>query len=231
MDQAKQSLLNAKDIGSKIDFISSKDLEGLRYIKCYENGQNILWEGHEFDFIGFVKSGSAIIYKTLSDGRSQMVGFKLPGDMIGRPWADVASCNAVASNDFVLCFYKKKEFEELMETSPLVANSILQLVLDDLNDIQDWMLAIGRKTAKEKVASILAVMASRSVFVKNGEIEFELPMTREGLSLFLGLTLETISRQFTLLKNDGVIEIPANKYKGRMIKVPSLERLLEETGI
>jgi CRP/FNR family transcriptional regulator len=92
------------------------------------------------------------------------------------------------------------------------------------------MLVLGRKTAREKIASLLAIIARRDATLRqhklNGPLVFDLPLTREAMADYLGLTLETVSRQISALKRDGVIVLEGKRH----VTVPDLGRLLEEAG-
>ena len=104
------------------------------------------------------------------------------------------------------------------------------MTLDELDAAREWMLLLGRKTAREKIASLLAIIARRDAHLKlknaKGNIVFDLPLTREEMADYLGLTLETVSRQVSALKRDGVIVLEGKRH----IVVPDFDRLLEETG-
>jgi CRP/FNR family transcriptional regulator len=104
------------------------------------------------------------------------------------------------------------------------------MTLDELDAAREWMLLLGRKTAREKIASLLAIIARRTASLKTvgktSDVKFDLPLTREEMADYLGLTLETVSRQMSALKRDGVIELEGK----RQIVVQNLDRLLEETG-
>ena len=104
------------------------------------------------------------------------------------------------------------------------------MTLDELDAAREWMLLLGRKTAREKIASLLAIIARRDAHLKlksaKGSIVFDLPLTREEMADYLGLTLETVSRQVSALKRDGVIALEGKRH----IIVPDFDRLVEETG-
>ena len=92
------------------------------------------------------------------------------------------------------------------------------------------MLLLGRKTAREKIASLLSIIARRASaenqIVLDQPVTFDLPLTREAMSDYLGLTLETVSRQISALKKDGIIRLEGNRH----VIVPDMMRLIDETG-
>lgn len=205
-------------------------LEEIKYYRSFEAGQRIVWAGDRMDFVGSVVSGVATLTQTMEDGRTQMVGLLLPSDFVGRPGRDGAAYDVAATTDVVMCCFRKKPFEKMVETTPHVAQRLLQMTLDELDAAREWMLVLGRKTAREKIASLLAILARRGaaqqLLMPNGKLVFDLPLTREAMSDYLGLTLETVSRQMSALKRDGVIVLQG----GRHIEVPDFARLLEEAG-
>ena len=159
-----------------------------------------------------------------------MVGLLLPSDFVGRPGRAQAAYDVTATTDLVMCCFRKKPFEDLMGTTPHIAQRLLEMTLDELDAAREWMLLLGRKTAREKIASLLAIIARRTASLKTvgktSDVKFDLPLTREEMADYLGLTLETVSRQMSALKRDGVIELEGK----RQIVVQNLDRLLEETG-
>ncbi len=104
------------------------------------------------------------------------------------------------------------------------------MTLDELDAAREWMLVLGRKTAREKIASLLSIIARRDASVSpngpSGPMIFDLPLTREAMADYLGLTLETVSRQMSALKKDGVIQLEGK----RKVTVPDMGRLMEEAG-
>jgi len=188
-----------------------EQLEEIKYYRNFEAGQTITWSGDKMDFVASVVSGIATLTQTMEDGRTQMVGLLLPSDFVGRPGRDGAAYDVVATTDVVMCCFRKKPFEQLMEQTPHIAHRLLEMTLDELDAAREWMLVLGRKTAREKIASLLSIIARRDaslhMVTMDGPVVFDLPLTREAMSDYLGLTLETVSRQISALKKDGVIAL------------------------
>ena len=142
----------------------------------------------------------------------------------------MATYDVTATTEVVMCCFRRRPFEELMRTTPHIAQRLLEMTLDELDAAREWMLLLGRKTAREKIASLLAIIARRDASLNqskvHGSLEFDLPLTREAMADYLGLTLETVSRQVSALKREGVIELAGKRH----ISVPDFDRLMLETG-
>ena len=205
-------------------------LDRIKYYRDYLPGQTIVWGGDEMEFVASVVSGVTSLSHTMEDGRRQMVGLLLPSDFMGRPGRSVAPYDVTAISKVTLCCFRKAPFEELLFSTPSINQRLLEMTLDELDAAREWMLILGRKTAREKIASLLAIIARRNANLHMSEAEgrlvFDLPLTREAMADYLGLTLETVSRQISALKRSGVIEIEGN----RRVTVPDFQALMEETG-
>jgi CRP/FNR family transcriptional regulator, anaerobic regulatory protein len=205
-------------------------LETMKYYRTFQAGQTVIWSGDRMDFVASVVTGIATLTQTMEDGRRQMVGLLLPSDFVGRPGRSAAAYDVTAATDLVMCCFRKKPFEEMMGETPHVAQRLLEMTLDELDAAREWMLLLGRKTAREKIASLLAIIARRDATLKlktaKGAMMFELPLTREEMADYLGLTLETVSRQISALKRDDVIDLEGK----RRVLIPDFGRLVEETG-
>ena len=206
------------------------ELDKIKYYRRFEAGQTIVWTGDQMEFVGSVVSGIATLTQTMEDGRTQMVGLLLPSDFVGRPGRDGAAYDVVAVSDLVMCCFRKKPFEKMMCETPHIAQRLLQMTLDELDAAREWMVVLGRKTAREKIASLLTILARRDASLTPGGLDgplvFDLPLTREAMADYLGLTLETVSRQISALKKDGVISLKGKRH----VTVPDFGRLMEEAG-
>lgn len=203
-------------------------LEGMKSYRTFAAGDPILWRGEELVYVASVVSGVATLSKTMEDGRTQMVGLLLPSDFIGRPGRQEIEFDVTATTDVTLCCFSRRPFEKLVDDTPHVAQRLMELALDELDAARDWMLLLGRKTAREKVATFLEMLArrSRNPDADGTQHEMTLPMTRDQISNYLGLTLETVSRQLNALKNDKIIAF----IDRRNFEVLNLAALHDATG-
>ena len=180
-------------------------LERLKSFRDISAGQAIVWRGDEVGFVASVTSGVAKLTKTMEDGRTQMVGLLLPGDFLSHPLRAHAEFDISAATDVRLCTFPRKPFLKILDDTPNIAQQIMAMALDELDAARDWMLLLGRKTAREKLATFLDMIARRQAGGGAGAQVLSLPMSRSEIADYLGLTLETISRQLSVLKRDGVI--------------------------
>jgi CRP/FNR family transcriptional regulator len=203
-------------------------LEAMKYYRSVEAGQTILWRGDRLESVASLVRGVASISQTMEDGRTQLVGLLLPSDFIGRPGRERAPYDVVAVTDVTLCCFARRPFEGLIETSHGISRRLLEMTLDELDAAREWMLLLGRKTAREKIATFLCMLARRSALpgLAGPPATIELPLTREAMGDYLGLTIETVSRQISALKRDGVIRLHGN----RGVEILSHARLAAEAG-
>jgi CRP/FNR family transcriptional regulator len=204
-------------------------LDQMKSYRSYHAGEVILWAGEDMPLVGSVVTGVVSLTRTLEDGRRQVVGVLLPSDFVGRPDRSVAPYDAIAATDVTLCQFQRRPFRDLIARTPAIGHRLLEMTFDELDAAREWMLLLGRKTAREKIASFLVILARREGMLKGNAADgltFDLPLTRESMADYLGLTIETVSRQITALKGEGVIRLEGQ----RRIHVPDLARLMDEAG-
>ena len=126
--------------------------------------------------------------------------------------------------------FSGQQFNNLIDDTPALERRLLDMTMDELDSAREWMLLLGRKTAREKIASMLVIFARRGSELSHEQLgdglRFEVPLTREAMADYLGLTIETVSRQFSALKKSGVIIME----DARHIRVPDYVRLLDEAS-
>ncbi|RWC01706.1 MAG: Crp/Fnr family transcriptional regulator [Mesorhizobium sp.] len=194
-----------------------------------ESGMELTGEAQNVDSYSNVLSGVVKLSKRLSDGRQQIVGLQFAPDFLGRPFKVESSINAEAATAVTLCSFPRAAVERMMKASREFEHRLLKQTLNELDEAREWMVTLGRKTAPEKVATFLLMMARNidsSLDAASGSASFDLPLTRVEMSDFLGITNETVSRQLTRLRADGVIRIE----NARHVTVDSISRLEKRCG-
>jgi CRP/FNR family transcriptional regulator, anaerobic regulatory protein len=169
-------------------------------------GETLFSEGDDADSVYEVVRGMLRLCKLLSDGRRQITGFLSAGQFLGLAPEGVCVYTAEAITEVTLCRYKRSAFDRLIDEVPGFAKRVLAVASHELSAAQNQMLLLGRKAAVEKVASFLLLMADQAGESEDGTIG--LPMTRSDIADYLGLTIETVSRTLTKLKQDRLIALP-----------------------
>jgi CRP/FNR family nitrogen fixation transcriptional regulator len=173
----------------------------------FERNTEIYGEDEPADYVYKVVSGAVRSYKLLSDGRRQIGAFHLPGDVFGLEAGDDHRFTAEAIADSVVLVAKKSGIVAHAARDGELAQALWAVTAGDLERAQDHLLLLGRKNAQERVATFLLEMASRAA----ATTEIELPMSRQDIADYLGLTIETVSRTLTQLEGEAAIEIPTSR--------------------
>lgn len=194
-----------------------------------EPGTVLVSDSDTIDSYANVLAGVVKLVKTLPDGRQQIVGLQFAPDFIGRPFKQESSITAEAATAVRVCAFPKTSLDRMIDQAPELGHRLHLQALDELDEARDWMLTLGRKTAAERVASFLHLIARHGdpEAESAGEISFDLPLTRADIADFLGLTIETVSRQLTKLRKDGLIAVENNRH----ITVFDLDRLERRANI
>ncbi|PCI48898.1 MAG: Crp/Fnr family transcriptional regulator [Alphaproteobacteria bacterium] len=175
----------------------------------HKNAKQIICsEDENADHIYNIKSGAVRISKMLSDGRRQITGFLFAGDFFGLSCKDRYSYTAEAITDVSICRFPRAKIIKSFQDFPALGERAFDMTRTELESTYDQMLLLGRKTAKEKLCTFLFTMWQKSdrPGVTNKD-EVPIPMSRSDIADYLGLTIETISRQFTHLHKLGLIEL------------------------
>jgi CRP/FNR family transcriptional regulator len=192
----------------------------------HDAGDELLADAEPITSYGNVLRGVVKLSKVLEDGRQQVVGLQFAPDLLGRLFASESRVRAEAASDVDLCMVPKQALEALVRENPALEHRIMLQTLRELDEARDWMVTLGRKTAAEKVASFLYLIASHIDPAREEVTSFDLPLSRADIADFLGLTIETVSRQMSRLRADGVIEIENYRH----VSVPDVARLRVRCG-
>jgi CRP/FNR family transcriptional regulator, nitrogen fixation regulation protein len=196
---------SSQPIGAERDALA-QSMQMMGAVMSFPCNSEIFGENEPADYVYRVTSGSVRTYKILSDGRRQVGGFYLPGDIFGLEFAEEHRFSAEAISDAKVVVVKRSAITALADRDPAIGRELFALTGSELRLVQDRVLLLV-KSAQERVASFLLEMAER---VCGGNI-VELPMSRQDIADYLGLTIETVSRTLTVLESAAAIEVPTSR--------------------
>lgn len=201
-------------------------LNRVSYRKQYPPGQLIAGIDVTEHWCATILSGVIKLTKSLPDGRQQIVGLLFQSDFLGRPFRVASPYAAETATAVQLCCFSRQHFEELLHEQVELKQLFLERALDEVDAARDWMLLLGRKNAQEKVAAFILSMLRRmrpaeGLCVESQQRQFDLPVSRTDMADYLGLRIETVSRQLKRLQTSGLIETGL----GRAITVRDVQAL------
>jgi CRP/FNR family nitrogen fixation transcriptional regulator len=179
----------------------------------YKQGAEIFGESEPAEYVYQVKEGAVRSYKLLSDGRRQIAAFHLVGDIFGLVNEGAHRFTAEAVVEITLRLVKRQSIDLMAESDAVVARTLLAMTSNNLEHAENHMLLLGRKTSVERVAAFLAEMDRRLAAIS----VMALPMTRLDIADYLGLTLETVSRALSVMRQAGVLKFIGNNQREILI--------------
>lgn len=172
-------------------------------------GDALVRQGDAAEHVFNISSGSVRVCKLLPDGRRQITGFLFAGDFIGLAAGETYAFSVEAVEDTTLCRFRKNEYRALIRERPALETALLTRAMHELAVAQNQMLLLGRKTARERLASFLLDLPAKDPSRLLEDNHVHLPMTRTEIADYLGLTIETVSRELTRLKTAGLVRMLA----------------------
>lgn len=166
----------------------------------------LYYEGDEVTRLFQVVTGVVRLTRLLVDGRRQVIAFGYPGDVIGFPAEGQHHADCDALVDTTLWSFNRSALEH-GDGDPDLHEALLRAALREISAMQDHFMMLGRKSATEKVASFLSVITDRYGEGLQAHRRITLPMARSDIADFLGLTTETVSRTFTMLRKANIIAL------------------------
>ena len=195
----------SQSVGAKRNALA-QSMQLMGAVMSFPRNSEIFGENEPADYVYRVISGSVRTYKILSDGRRQVGGFYLPGDIFGLEFAEEHTFSAEAISDAKVVVVKRSALTALAGRDPAIGRELFALTGRELRRVQDRVLLLV-KSAQERVAGFLLEMAERA----SGGNTVELPMSRQDIADYLGLTIETVSRTLTGLETAAAIEVPTSR--------------------
>ncbi len=174
-------------------------------------GMPVVDEGEPERFVFSVNSGCLKCFKLLPDGRRQITGFLFPGDFLGLTRSETYPSSVEAVTSSTLCRMERSELRRLAETIPNLDRRLHELASEALAEVQGQIVLLGRKTAQERLATFLLTLSRRAGERGQSTNPIDVPMSRDDIGDFLGLTTETVSRTFSRLRKDGHIGMDKDK--------------------
>lgn len=208
-------------ISDAIPLGSGLVLQGTRM--GFKRNKEIFGEGERAQYIYRVVSGAVRTIRFSNDGRRQILGFYLPGDVFGIESGDDHTVTAEAVSDAQVAMVRRSMVEAAASEDVAAANALIRLIQRQLQTAQEHALVLGRKGANERVAAFLLQLAGRV----SDRCSIELPMTRADIADYLALTIETVSRAFTQMERDHTIDLPTSRRV--VVRDPRALEMLEAT--
>lgn len=212
--------------------ISKPDMDRLEKIikrkQPLKRGELLFSQGDSFSSLYAIRSGSVKIYSIADDGCEQITGFLLPGELAGMDAINTEQhpSYAKALETTSYCEIPFAQLEDLAGQLPSLRHQLLRLMSKEIMNDEHMMLQLGKKTAEEKLASMLLSFSAR--FKERGfsASEFNLSMSRNDIGDYLGLAVETVSRLFTKFQEQTLIEV-----KGKFVRLNNMKALRKLAGL
>ncbi|CAN5831112.1 Crp/Fnr family transcriptional regulator [soil metagenome] len=207
-DRCLDCLVREAGLCSTIDENVLSALSAIGRRRVLGGGQVLTWAGDANLLCANVVSGILKITASTMNGREQIVGLLFAGDFVGQPFMEESTLTATALVETELCLFPRERFERVLGEHQGLEHALLRRTMTSLNDARERMLTLGQRGAQERVAGFLLDLVDRAGSGRVAEAtSFEIPISRGDMADFLGLTIETVSRQLTKLKGLGAISL------------------------
>jgi len=185
-------------------------------VETFDPGRPIFWQNDPAKHVFEISDGLVRVFKILSDGRRVITGFLYPGDLVGISFLDRYLYGAEAIISTKVRRFSRRSFQIKMDQSPDLRPSLFARLSDEMAAAQEQMILLATKTAEERVCTFLLLTARRDP-ARFQKSEVNLPMTRQDIGDYLGLTIETVSRTFSnLAGRDTIVAIGRHCYHMRV---------------
>ena len=205
----------------------AEELAGVtQQVQCKAKS-TLFMEGDPADYFYTVTTGFMQFSKYLAGGRRQILGFLFPGDFLGLALEDRYSYTAETITDSEICQFHSSRFEALMGKYPELEHTLFRAVSNELIEVENRMVTLGHQLAEKRLASFLIWYLTRAAKLELTNPTFELPMTRRDIADYLCLSFETVSRAFTKLREEKLIELD-DPHTVRILDNDKLEFLAQD---
>lgn len=222
-------LCGVSELGLCQAFDSDKTARLDEIVRRQELGQDqtLFYEKDRAGYFYAITTGAVRLTKMLPDGRRQIIGFLFPGDIAGLDADATYNTTAEAIAPTHVCRFDRHQLQETADQIPDVQRRLTWLASHELALAEDLLMVLGRMSAQEKLAFFLIGLYERAARKGNAGAPVFLPMSRADIADYLGLTIETVSRTFTKLAREGVIEVET----AHNVHLKDLGKLKEAAGV
>jgi CRP/FNR family transcriptional regulator len=179
--------------------------------KKFTDKENIFLQNDSSTHLYNITEGNVKIYQLLDDGRIQIIGFLYPGDFFGTYKNNKYNYSAEAIGNLRVCVFDQRVLDKYMDQNPILAKELLNQTSYELTLAQDRMTVMGRLNAIEKIAIFFINISNQRKRIGWQSNPISLSMTRQDIADYLGLTIETVSREISKLKTSNIIKIISSK--------------------
>ena len=194
--------------------LNDDDLEifsKVSFEKKFTDKENIFLQNDPSTHLYNITEGNVKIYQLLDDGRIQIIGFLYPGDFFGTYKNNKYNYSAEAIGNLRVCVFDQRVLDKYMDQNPILAKELLNETSYELTLAQDRMTVMGRLNAIEKIAIFLINISNQRKRIGWQSNPISLSMARQDIADYLGLTIETVSREISKLKSSNIIKIISSK--------------------
>lgn len=196
-------------------------LYGIATEQAFKTGESLLHQEQTADFVFSIQSGYANMFRLTSDGKRQILAFLFPGDFVGFTSEDNYHFGVSAISSLKVCRFDRVKLEALIEQHPEMDRKLRFTLVRAMDASFELMFSLGRKDALQKVASFIWFVSYRHRKLHRPDNPIHLPMRRSDIADFMGLTIETVSRAFTAMRDADVIRL----HGAYDVEIVDMERL------
>ena len=190
-------------------------------------GEGVFWEGDVASDVFQITEGCLRLYRILADGRRAIMGFRFAGEMLGLSCEGTYCYTAEAATPVRVRRLSRARLRAMGEGTRQLQSLLLTKVFEEIRDAQQHIIVLGQLGAEERAAHFLVSAARRTGADRKRPVTIELPMTRQDIADYLGLTIETVCRVLSKLKRDGLLALEG-RHRIILLRMKDLQQLAGE---
>lgn len=233
-DKTREAMCGLRELPAIRDLPDSirMALQAICRRRSYEAGQTIVEVGSHPETIGIVRDGILRMQKSLPDGRQHVVGLLVAGDLFGRVFDGGMHFSVEAATDAEIVTFERAPFETILLRSPELDRLLLLSLMSELDRARDWMIILANPRIRSRLAGFLLLLCTRFqtvdhlITVNDHAIRIHIPLSRPDVAHLLGTRVESVSRAFHALADDGLLKI----LQPDLVEVGQIAALTAEAG-